>query len=35
VSYRAGFAWAGDGEIKTADAWLKYLAAQAAANTKK
>jgi hypothetical protein len=30
VIYRAGFAWAGDGEIKTADEWLKYLAAQAA-----
>ena len=30
VIYRAGFAWAGDGEIKTAEAWFKYLAAQAA-----
>jgi hypothetical protein len=25
VIYRAGFAWAGDGEIKTADEWIDFL----------
>jgi len=34
VIYRAGFAWAADGEIKTADEWLKYLTVQANAGTK-
>ncbi len=29
VIYRAGFAWAGDGERTTTDQWLKYLASQA------
>jgi hypothetical protein len=29
VIYRAGFAWAGDGEIKTSDEWLNYLKQQA------
>jgi hypothetical protein len=33
VSYRAGFAWAGDGQIKTSAEWLAYLAAQASAGT--
>ena len=28
VSYRAGFAWAGDGEITTEAAWLAYLKSQ-------
>jgi unsaturated rhamnogalacturonyl hydrolase len=28
VIYRAGFAWAGDGEIKTADEWRAYLQQQ-------
>lgn len=28
VSYRAGFAWAGDGEITTQKAWLDYLRQQ-------
>jgi hypothetical protein len=34
VIYRAGFAWAADGEIKTADEWLRYLAAQASVGLK-
>ncbi len=25
VSYRAGFAWAGDGDLRTSTAWLNYL----------
>ncbi len=29
VSYRAGLAWAGDGEITTSSAWLKYLESKA------
>jgi len=31
LAYRAGFAWAGDGDITTQEQWLKYLAAQASA----
>jgi hypothetical protein len=30
VHYRAGFAWAGDGDIISAEQWLNYLAKQAA-----
>ncbi len=30
VIYRAGFAWAGDGEMTTADQWLNYLKQQSA-----
>jgi len=30
VIYRAGFAWAGDGDITTPGQWLKYLQQQAA-----
>jgi len=30
VIYRAGFAWAGDGDITTPEQWLKYLQQQAA-----
>jgi unsaturated rhamnogalacturonyl hydrolase len=29
VSYRSGFAWAGDGEVATAAAWLQYLESDA------
>jgi rhamnogalacturonyl hydrolase YesR len=29
VSYRAGFAWAGDEDIATSSAWLKYLESKA------
>lgn len=30
VSYRSGFAWAGDGEITTENAWMQYLQSKAA-----
>ena len=30
VIYRTGFAWAGDGEITTAEQWLRFIAQQAA-----
>ena len=30
VIYRAGFAWAGDGDIKTSGEWISYLAKQVA-----
>jgi len=31
LAYRAGFAWAADGDITTREQWLNYLAAQASA----
>ena len=30
VSYRCGFAWAGDGDITSSSAWLEYLGSKAA-----